>query len=267
MSREALAEMLEESDARTLRQFLITTFHGLGAEAADKILAEAERRHPRLARQARSRPRSTKLHEALQNVNLSEGQSMNVLRYANRVPLQFQAGGLRDHADRDVDQLAGLRAEPVARLAAQRPGHGDGPHGQRVGAVHQRVERGHRLYPEIQKELRLALQAVGRKLGMYLRRRLTGEARRRAAEPVPPLPRRSGHGRQPHQRRRPRRSSTSSLLDVAKKTTAEADVELDDRGKPIEEEDGEDFGENVLIVEPDRTRSRIRTAESAAKPC
>ena len=27
-------------------------------------------------------------------------------------------------------------------------------------------------YPEIQKELRLALQAVGRKLGMYLRRRL-----------------------------------------------------------------------------------------------
>ena len=28
------------------------------------------------------------------------------------------------------------------------------------------------LYPEIQKELRLALQAVGRKLGMFLRRRL-----------------------------------------------------------------------------------------------
>ena len=27
-------------------------------------------------------------------------------------------------------------------------------------------------YPEIQKELRLGLQAVGRKLGMYLRRRL-----------------------------------------------------------------------------------------------
>ena len=26
-------------------------------------------------------------------------------------------------------------------------------------------------YPEIQKELRLALQSVGRKLGMYLRRR------------------------------------------------------------------------------------------------
>ena len=41
-SREALAELLEESDARTLRQFLITTFQGLGADAADKILAAAE---------------------------------------------------------------------------------------------------------------------------------------------------------------------------------------------------------------------------------
>ena len=26
----------------------------------------------------------------MQNVNLDEGQTMNVLRYANRVPLQFQ---------------------------------------------------------------------------------------------------------------------------------------------------------------------------------
>ena len=39
------------------------------------------------------------------------------------------------------------------------------------------------------------------------------------------------------------------LLDVAKKRTAEADMELDDRGRAIEE-DAEDFGENVLIVEP-----------------
>jgi DNA topoisomerase-6 subunit B len=35
------------------------------------------------------------------------------------------------------------------------------------------------------------------------------------------------------------------LLEVARKRTAEADVELDDRGKPIEEED---FGGNVIIV-------------------
>jgi DNA topoisomerase VI subunit B len=39
------------------------------------------------------------------------------------------------------------------------------------------------------------------------------------------------------------------LLDVAKKRTAEADLELDDRGKAIE--DAEDFGENVIIVPPE----------------
>ena len=30
------------------------------------------------------------LHAAMRNVNLSEGQTMQMLRYANRVPLQFQ---------------------------------------------------------------------------------------------------------------------------------------------------------------------------------
>ena len=55
-------------------------------------------------------------------------------------------------------------------------------------------------YPEIQKELRLGLQAVGRKLGMYLSRRHEGEAGRRAAQHLPALPGRSGHGRQRDQR-------------------------------------------------------------------
>jgi hypothetical protein len=35
---------------------------------------------------------------------------------------------------------------------------------------------------------------------------------------------------------------------VAKKKTAEADVKLDDRGKPIEEEDDLDLGDNCIIV-------------------
>jgi DNA topoisomerase VI subunit B len=39
------------------------------------------------------------------------------------------------------------------------------------------------------------------------------------------------------------------LLKVAKRKTSEADMRLDDRGKVIEDE--EDFGDNVLIVEPD----------------
>ena len=46
------------SDARTLRQFLSTTFDGVGAEAADKILHEAGLRHAVVAGQARRRPKS-----------------------------------------------------------------------------------------------------------------------------------------------------------------------------------------------------------------
>lgn len=39
---------------------------------------------------------------------------------------------------------------------------------------------------------------------------------------------------------------------MAKKRTAEADVELDERGKPIEEED---FGENVIIVSQEENKA------------
>ena len=77
------------------------------------------------------------LHAAMKNVNLSEGQSMQVLRYANRVPLAVSAGGLRDHAVGHWQQLAGLRAVAIPRPAAGRSGHGHGAHGQRLGAVHQ----------------------------------------------------------------------------------------------------------------------------------
>jgi hypothetical protein len=37
------------------------------------------------------------------------------------------------------------------------------------------------------------------------------------------------------------------LVEVAKKRTAVADVQLDDRGKKVQR-NGEEFGENVLIV-------------------
>jgi len=38
------------------------------------------------------------------------------------------------------------------------------------------------------------------------------------------------------------------LLAVARRKTAEADVKLDDRGRPIEEEEDLDLGENCIIV-------------------
>ena len=86
---EQLTDLLHASDARTTRQFLATTFHGVGMDQAAKILKEAGlgiRSVP-----SKLKPREiARLHEALQSVNLDEGQSMNVLRFANRVPLQFQ---------------------------------------------------------------------------------------------------------------------------------------------------------------------------------
>jgi len=48
ISREGLQEMLDASDARTLRQFLSSSFDGIGVDAADKIIAEAGMR-PRVS--------------------------------------------------------------------------------------------------------------------------------------------------------------------------------------------------------------------------
>ena len=105
-------------------------------------------------------------------------------------------------------------------------------------------------YPEIQKEIRLGLQAVGRKLGMYLRRRLKVKQQTDRREIF---------------LRYLKEVSTAvsdingvkqtelydQLVKVAKKHTAEADMKLDDRGRPIEEKPEDlDLGDNVLIVDP-----------------
>ena len=116
-------------------------------------------------------------------------------------------------------------------------------------------------YPEIQKELRLALQAVGRKLGMYLRRRLRvkqeGERRnvflRYLGEVATAV---SGINESD------RDNLYNQLLLVAKKKTAQADMEFDENGKPVEDEEL-DLGKNVLIV--DRT-APASTAETSIPP-
>ena len=45
------------------------------------------------------------------------------------------------------------------------------------------------------------------------------------------------------------------LLKIATKKTAEADVKLDSRGRPIEEE--LDLGKNVLIVDPNQVADQL----------
>jgi len=247
VSREALAELLEESDARTLRQFLIITFHGIGADAADKILDQAGTKI-RVAPGNLKPAEIDKLHKALQSINLSDGQTMNILRYANRVPLQFQAGACA------ITQTV---MQTNWRLYGLSQSRGSLPAGPVTLMVHMasvwvpftsESKEAVASYAEIQKEIRLALQAVGRKLGMYLRRRQRvrheGERRnlflRYIGEVATAVSRINSTDRD---------KLYSQLLEVAKKRTAQADLELDDRGREIEEET-EDFGENVLIVEP-----------------
>ena len=240
--------MLDASDARTLRQFLSSSFDGIGADAADKIIAEAGMR-PRVSPGKLEPEEITKLHEAMRNVNLNDGQSMNILRYANRVPLQFQAAAC---AITQTVMSTNWRSYGLSQS------RGSLPSGPVTLMVHMasvwvpftsESKEAVASYPEIQKELRLALQSVGRKLAMFLRRRdrVKHEGQRRqiflrylgeVADAV------SGINKSD------RAKLYERLLEVAKKRTVEADVQLDDRGRPIDEDEA-DFGENVMIVEPE----------------
>jgi DNA topoisomerase VI subunit B len=246
ISREALGELAGESDARSLRQFLTTTFAGVGSEGADKILTEAQLA-PRQSPSKLKKQQLDALHEAMQHVNAEEGQNMTVLRFANRVPLQFQ------HAACAVTQTILSTNWRSYGLSQSR---GSLPSGPVTVMVHvasvwvpftSESKEAIAHYPEIQKEIRLALQAVGRKLGMYLRRRLrvAQEGQRRniflryLGEVAGAVSQINGIDRA---------KLYEQLLAVAKRKTAEADVKLDDRGRAIQEEDDLDLGENCIIV-------------------
>ncbi|MGA2031707.1 MAG: DNA topoisomerase VI subunit B [Thermoguttaceae bacterium] len=261
VSREVLQEMLEASDARTLRQFLSTTFDGVGADAADKILQEAALR-TRMSPGKLKAAEVLKLHEAMRNVNLHDGQSMTLLRYANRVPLQFQAGAC---AITQTVMATNWRAYGLSQS------RGSMPSGPVTIMVHMasvwvpftsESKEAIAGYPEIQKELRLALQAVGRKLAMFLRRRnrVKHEGQRRAlflrylGEVATAVSRVN---------RTDRDNLYERLVRVARKRTLEADVRLDDRGRAVGDDEA-DFGKNVLIVEPESEGNRAVVKPTAA---
>ncbi|MCE9632512.1 MAG: DNA topoisomerase VI subunit B [Planctomycetia bacterium] len=268
ITREGLGELASESDARSLRQFLTTTFSGMGGEAADKILAEAQLA-PRQSPSKLKKPQLDALHGAMQHVNADEGQSMNVLRYANRVPLQFQPAACA------VTQMILSTNWRSYGLSQSR---GSLPSGPVTVMVHvasvwvpftSESKEAVASYPEIQKEIRLALQAVGRKLGMYMRRRLrvAQEGQRRSiflrylGEVAGAVSQINGIDKA---------KLYEQLLAVAKKKTAEADVKLDDRGRPIQDEEELELGDNCIIV-PQKlpgttTDEPTATAEETAKP-
>ncbi len=256
ISHEMLVQLVSESDSRTLRQFLTTTFQGLRTEAADKIITGC-----RLGRR-QSPSRLTKeeidsLHKAMHNVSFDTSQSMTLLRYANRVPLQFQPGAC---AITQTIMSTNWRSYGLSQSRGALP---TGPITLMVHMASVWVpftsesKEAIASYPEIQKELRLALQAAGRKLGMYLRRRqkVKKEGDRRtvflrylgevatAVSAINDVDREQLY---------------KNLLSVAKKKTTEADVKLDKHGRAIDDEDLE-LGESVIIVSPEEAAGFINT--------
>lgn len=244
VTRDTLSEMLGESDARTLRQFIMTSFDGLGSDAADRIL-KAAGMGTRQSPAKLSDKEIDRLHDAMRNVSLDSGQSMQVLRYANRVPLQFQQA-----ACAITQAVMNTNWRPYG-LSQSRGGLPSGPVTVMVHMASVWVpftsesKEAIASYPEIVKELRLGLQAVGRKLGMFLnrRKRVAQEGERRniflryLREVAAACSELNGADRD---------GLYEQLLKVAKRKTAEADIRLDERGRLITTD--EDFGDHVLIV-------------------
>jgi DNA topoisomerase-6 subunit B len=260
VSLDSLTDLLSESDARSLRQFLLTTFDGIGSSGAEKILSEAGI-GPRQSVAKLSKDEIAQLHAAMKNVNLSEGQTMQVLRYANRVPLQFQPA-----ACAITQSVIGNNWRSYGLTQAR----GQLPTGPVTVMVHMasvwvpftsESKEAIASYPEIMKELRLGLQAAGRKLAIYLNRRnrvkQEGERRevflRYLGEVASAVASIKDYGE------RPKKDLYARLLHVAKRKTAEADTQFDDSGSKVESV-AEEFGDNVLIVEEEHGEENEQTA-------
>jgi len=249
VTMDLLMELLEETDTRTVRQFLIHTFNGLGGDGADKIVKAATLKTRQNPRGLKPKERE-KLFQAMKNVNVAEGQQMEVMRYANRVPLQFQQSGCAV-----TQTVLGTNWRGYG-LSQSR---GAMPKGPVTLMVHiasvwvpftSESKEAIASYPEIQKEIRLGLQAVGRKLGMFLRRRLKVKQQSDRRE-IFMRYLKEVSGAVSEINGAPKDELYDQLLKVAKKVTADADMQIDDRGRRVEDDPTQlDLGENTLIVDP-----------------
>ena len=123
VTRRTLTELLGESDARTLRQFLMNTFDGIGSDAADKILTEAKigtRQTP-----AKLKPRSA-IDSCTRDAEREPRRRPDDAGVALRQPraAAVPAGRLRDHAvgHRQTNWRSYGLSQSRGNLP-QRPGH------------------------------------------------------------------------------------------------------------------------------------------------
>ena len=246
VNRDELNTLLSETDARSVKQFLVTTFDGLGPDGAGKII-HASKLGTRQTPAKLKRSEVDELFAAMQDVNVSDSQQMQLLRYANRVPLQFKMGDC-------------LVTKTISTLNWRSYGltqsRGALPNGPLTLMVHvasvwvpftSESKEAIASYDEIEKEIRLAVQTVGRRLSAFLRLRSNirqeGERRniflRYLGEVAAAVSEINGSDRD---------KLYEELLEVAQKKTHEADTKIDKHGKRVEDE-SELNSDNVLIVE------------------
>jgi len=185
--------------------------------------------------------------------NLPSEEPAKILRFANRVPLLYQ----QSHCT-----IFKSVTETNWRAYGLQQSRGALPVGPLVIMVHMasvwvpftsESKEAIADYDEIRKEIKLALQECGRKLAAYLKRRQRQrrEGERRSAflryidEVVNAV-----HTIKPTDKERLRRR----LSAIARRRTAEADVELDESGKPIRKktpDEADMLGEDTVIVRRD----------------
>ena len=136
--------MLHESDARTCVSS-DRRFRRIGPDGADKIIKSAKIR-PRVSPGKLLPKEFGALLESLRTLNLNEGQTMTVYRFANRVPLQFQPGACL--ITQSVCQM-NWRTYGLSQTRGQLLAAADDYRspGQCLGTLHQRIERGDRRLP------------------------------------------------------------------------------------------------------------------------
>ncbi|HVU63872.1 MAG TPA: DNA topoisomerase VI subunit B, partial [Phycisphaerales bacterium] len=176
----------------------------------------------------------------------TEDQS-RVIRFANRVPLLFQQSA--------CSSFKAVTETNWRNYDLQQP-RGSVPIGPIVVMIHMasvwvpftsESKEAIADYDEIRKEMKLALMECGRKLGTYLRKRLR---MKREAERRDVFERYIGEIAQAVNAINGTETKKlyEALLAQAKKRTAIADLQLDEEGKKIKEEDPAD-AEGVIVVE------------------
>ncbi len=187
-----------------------------------------------------------------------------VIRFANRVPLLFQQSA--------CSSFKAVSETNWKNYDLQQP-RGSVPVGPLVIMIHMasvwvpftsESKEAIADYDEIRKEMKLALMECGRKLGTYLRKRakMKREAERRdiferyIGEVAKAVSAVDGTDA---------KKLYDALLAQAKKRTAIADLQLDEDGRKVQEEDPADQ-EGVIVVEPTPEQAAAAATPTPRKP-